>query len=64
MEKTTIQINKNTLNRLKMLRDYERQSYEELINKLINEVEEESLTEQEITEIQAALEEVKQGEVG
>ena len=63
MEKTTIQISKNTLNRLKMIRDYERQSYEELLNKLLNESEEEVLTGREIEEIQEALENVKQGKV-
>ena len=61
MEKTTIQITSNTLDRLRALKQYPRQSYEEIVVDLIDEAEEEPLTEEELTEIQKALEEVKQG---
>ena len=61
MEKTTIQISKTTLERLKALKRYERESYEETINTLADEADEEVLTEEEIEDIKQALEEVKQG---
>ena len=63
MEKTTIQINLETLNRLKALKNFERQSYDEVLNGLIDNCEEESLSEEEISEIQKGLEDVKKGRV-
>jgi predicted CopG family antitoxin len=63
MEKTTIQINIETLERLKSLKHFERQSYDELLNSLINNCEEERLSEEEINEIQKGLEDVKKGRV-
>lgn len=63
MEKTTIQINIETLGRLKALKSMERQSYDELLNNLINNCEEESLSKEEINEIQKGLEDVKKGRV-
>jgi predicted CopG family antitoxin len=63
MEKTTIQINFETLERLKSLKNSERQSYDELLNNLINNCEEESLSEEEIEDIKLALENVKRGKV-
>lgn len=58
---TTIQIQKETLQRLKLFKKHERESYEEVLNDLMDEVEEETLNEEEIKDIQEALEEVKQG---
>jgi len=63
VEKTTIQINLETLERLKSLKNIERQSYDELLNNLIDNCEEESLTEEEINEIQKGLEDIKKGRV-
>ena len=63
MDKTTIQINLDTLRRLKMLKHFERQSYDEVLNNLIDNCEEESLSADEISEIQVALENVKRGKV-
>jgi predicted CopG family antitoxin len=63
MEKTTIQINFETLERLKSLKNSERQSYDELLNSLINNCEEESLSEEEIEDIKIALENIKKGKV-
>ena len=63
MKKTTIQLNQNTLERLKSLKRFERESYDEVLNILLNEIEEETLTNKEIKEIQQALEEVKKGKV-
>ena len=63
MEKTTIQINFETLERLKSLKNFERQSYDELLNSLINNCEEENLSEEEIEDIKIALDNVKKGKV-
>lgn len=63
MEKTTIQINIETLERLKMLKIFERQSYDEVLNNLIDNCDDESLTSEEIDEIQKGLEDVKRGRV-
>ena len=63
MEKTTIQINLETLDRLKSLKSVERQSYDEVLNNLIDNCEEESLSEEEIEDIMIALENVKKGKV-
>ena len=61
MDKTTIQIGTDTLERLKMIRTHQRQSYDELLNTLIDESEEETMSEKEIEEIKISLEEIKQG---
>lgn len=62
MEKTTLQVNVNTLERLKFLKNFERQSYDEVLNLLIDNFEEdEVLTEQEIKEIKVGLEQIRQG---
>lgn len=63
MEKTTIQINIETLERLKALKNFERQSYDEVLNNLIDSSEEESFSEEEIAEIQKGLEDIKRGMV-
>lgn len=63
MEKTTIQLNYDTLERLKALKNMERQSYDDILNNLIDNIEDESLTEQEIEEIKIGLENVKRGRV-
>ncbi len=63
MEKTTIQINIETLERLKSLKNMERQSYDDVLNNLIDHCEEESLSEEEINEIQEGLEDIKKGRV-
>jgi predicted transcriptional regulator len=61
MEKTTIQLSSATLERLKMLKSFDRQSYDELIGNLIENMEEETLGEGEISEIQKGLEDIKKG---
>jgi len=63
MKKTTIQISNETLERLKLLKSFERQSYDDLLNNLIDNDEEESLSEEEIEDIKIALENVKRGKV-
>jgi len=63
MEKTTIQITAETLERLKALKNLKRQSYDEVLNNLIDNCEEESLSGEEIEDIKIALENVKKGKV-
>jgi len=63
MEKTTIQLNSQTLGRLKSLKVIERQSYDEILNNLIDNFEEdEILTQEELDEIKIGLEQIKRGE--
>jgi len=62
MEKTTIQLDSKTLERLKLLKVVERQSYDDLVNNLIDNFEEdEILTEEELNDIKIGLEDVKAG---
>ena len=63
MEKTTIQISKDTQERLKMFKTHPLESYDITINVLLNETETEVLTGEEINEIKLALENVKKGKV-
>lgn len=56
-----MQLSKDTLERLKLFKKHGRESYEEVINTLMDEVDEECLNDEEIKDIQEALEEVKQG---
>ena len=63
MEKTTIQISSDTLERLKMLKRHERESYDFVLNILLEEAEEDILDDDEIDEIREALENVKKGKV-
>ena len=48
---------------MKALKNFERQSYDEVLNILINNCEEEVLGEEEINDIKIALENVKNGKV-
>jgi predicted transcriptional regulator len=61
MDKTTIQLSSETLERLKMFKQHQRESYEEVLNNLMDESGEEELSADEIDEIKISLEEVKQG---
>jgi len=62
MEKTTIQLSSETLDRLKSLRVMERQSYDDLLNNLIDNYEEdEVLTQEEIDSINRGLEDIRMG---
>ena len=63
MEKTTIQISQSTLERLKMLKHIDKQSYDDVLNNLIDNQEEETLSEEEITEIKLGLENIRRGKV-
>ena len=63
MEKTMVQLKKSTVNKLQALKSYERETYDELINSLIQENEAEVLSPQEIKEIEEGLEDIKKGRV-
>ena len=63
MTKTTVQISTDTLERLKRLKQHEKESYDFVLNKLIDENEEDELSDEEIEDIKIALENVKQGKV-
>jgi hypothetical protein len=58
---TTIQIRNNTLDRLKFFRGYSKESYDEILNKIMDDIEEGELTEDAIKDIQEGLLEVKKG---
>ena len=63
MNKTTIQINIETLERLKSLKNFERESYDQVLTNLINSFEEETLSDAEIREIKIGLDNIRRGEV-
>lgn len=58
---TTIQIKNQTLERLKFFKETTRESYDEIINKILDEIEEGDLTEQTIEDIRVGLREIKEG---
>ena len=62
---TTIQIQEETKERLDNLKDYERETYEEIIQKLLNIVAEEKmgLSEQTKKDIEEARKEIAQGKL-
>ncbi len=63
MEKTTIQISQSTLERLKALKIIEKQSYDDILNNLIDNQEEDILSDEELEEIKQGLENIKRGKV-
>jgi len=64
MEKTTIQISSDTLQRLKMFKQHERESYDFVLNNLLDEADDDDeLTSEEIEDIKVALENVRMGKV-
>ncbi|MDD5132847.1 MAG: hypothetical protein PHD81_04095 [Candidatus Nanoarchaeia archaeon] len=63
METTTIQLKEGTLSRLKYFKDYSKESYDEILNKLINLLEEEELTEFAIKKINLGLKDIQEGRV-
>jgi len=58
---TTIQIKNETLERLKFFKETSKESYDEIINKVLNEIEEGELSEDTITDIKVGLKEIKEG---
>lgn len=58
---TTIQVKQDTVERLKYFKEFSKESYDELINKLIDSVEEEQLTDEALEDIQQSLRDVRAG---
>lgn len=58
---TTIQVKNDTLGRLKFFKEYSKESYDEVINKMMDDIEEGELTENAIKDIQEGILEVKKG---
>lgn len=61
--KTTIQLSKPTLDRLAMHKRFGRESYDEVLNFILDDYEEEPLSAQEVAEIQQGLDDIKRGKV-
>lgn len=61
--KTTIQVDQETLKRLQSHKQVERQSYDAVINRLLDEAEDDTLTEEDIQQLHEALEEVRTGKL-
>lgn len=61
MDTTTIQIKEETLGRLKFFKEFSKESYDELINKLIDEIEEGQLTDGALKDIIEAKKEIREG---
>ena len=61
MKATTIQIKNETLDRMKYFKKYNKESYDEIINKLIDEIEEGELTDEALKEIIEAKKEIREG---
>jgi len=58
---TTIQVEKATAERLKYHKRYTKESYDEVINQMIDQTEEQELKEEALLDIRTSLEEVKTG---
>ncbi len=63
MAVTTIQVKDSTLKKLKGFKVYDRESYDKVINDLMNQTEVEILTEEDIKEIEQGLADVKAGRI-
>lgn len=62
-EVTTIKITPSVKKRLDRLRRFPRESYNEIISRLTMEAEEEGISEEDIRDIEEALEDIKAGRV-
>ena len=58
---TTIQVKEETLERLKFFKEASKESYDEIINKVLDDVEEGELTEETVNDIKAGLREIREG---
>ncbi len=62
MSMTMIKIRKETAERLKSLKEYESQTYDEVINKIIA-IKSEELSREDLLSIEAGLNDLKKGKV-
>ena len=58
---TTIQLKDKTLTRLKYFKEFSKESYDEVINKVLDFSEERELTDEAISDIQNSLKDVRSG---
>lgn len=58
---TTIQVKDETLERLKFFKGSSKESYDEVINKVLDDVEEGVLSDEAIEDIRIGLREIKEG---
>lgn len=58
---TTIQLKTSTLERLKYFKEYSKESYDEVINKVMDGQEEGELSDETLRDIKIALKEMKEG---
>ena len=62
MDSTMVKLKKETVTRLKSLKDYERETYDEIINKMIN-TQKDELSREDIDNIEEGLKDLKEGRV-
>ena len=62
-ETTTIQIKEKTLERLKYFKEYSKESYDEILNKVFDTLEEGELTELAIRKIASGLHDIKEDRI-
>ncbi|MFC1768394.1 hypothetical protein ACFLZX_01395 [Nanoarchaeota archaeon] len=58
---TTIQLKDQTLERLKYFKEASKESYDEIINKILDDVEEGELSDETIEDLRTGLQEIKAG---
>lgn len=58
---TTIQVKDDTLERLKFFKGSAKESYDEVINKALDEIEEGMLSDETLEDIRTGLREIKEG---
>tara|TARA_Y100000310_G_scaffold109178_2_gene107618 strand:- start:2372 stop:2602 length:231 start_codon:yes stop_codon:yes gene_type:complete len=58
---TTIQIKDKTLSRLKYFKESSKESYDEILNKIMDDIEEGQMTDEAIEDIRTGLQEIKDG---
>ncbi len=63
MATTTIRISTQTKKKLEKLKIFERESYEDVIERLINIARDEPLSDEEIRQIEKSLRDIKEGRV-
>ena len=63
MATTTVQLKGETLERLKYFKEYSKESYNEILNKILDVLEEDELTDKAIEKIKNGLKDIKGGRV-
>ena len=63
MNTTVIQLKKETVTKLQQHKKYRRQSYDEVINQLLNEYDAETVTEEELREIERGVADIRAGRI-